>query len=482
MDEDNQKYRRGQPSQEETERIQNYLNKQISITMHKINRTLKPYGLMITNMGTLLPIDWTNKYPVFQGFPEEQPKEKPSDLKEGLDKIIEKGAKGLKEELDKYVIGQDKAKKTLAVEIINHYRKINSDDDHKFSRKKRNILLIGNTGVGKTYLIERIAEELKVPFAKVTATDYTSAGYVGGDVDDIIRQNLLRNANGDTARAEIGIVYIDEIDKISASTMSTGPDVGGDKVQSAILTLIDGKEVELVAPHDQCGKRDIMERKKAGEKVQETINTKNILFILGGSFSAGKNGRSLLECIEERKCKESQKPEQTPIGFMACLDKQEKLEDYKDVEVKSQDLVAYGMRHEMIGRIPAKALLQDLSVEDLYRILKKETEDSLVEQAKTEFRALGIELKFEDDALRAIAEKSDLKTGARGLETVMSDTLGEYLFELEGKGLKPLVITKETVEDPQGELQKLIKNSERKKSPRKVYYPQEDVLKTEPSV
>ncbi len=477
---DDEKYRRGLPSAEEVERVQNYFSRQISLTFNKISKDLRRYGLRINRVaGSIEVLDFERYYPIFKGDPVELLEEKPVEQKQGLDEVIKKGAKSLKAELDKYVIGQDKAKKTLAVEIINHYRKISSGDDNKFKRKKRNILLIGNTGVGKTYLIERIAEELKVPFAKVTATDYTSAGYVGGDVDDIIRQNLLRNAKDNVILAEIGIVYIDEIDKISASQISTGTDVGGDKVQSAILTLIDGKEVEIVAPHNQAGKKEMMERKNSGEKVKETIDTKNILFILGGSFSAGKNGRSLLECIQERKLKEKE-GSRVSIGFTANVNKSETIKDYKDAEVKSVDLVAYGMRHEMIGRIPAKALLQDLGVGDLYSILKKDTEDSLVKQEKIEFKALGIELGFNDESLHAMAEKSDLKTGARGLETVMSDTLGEYLFELEGKGLTELAVTKAMVEDPQGELKILLEELAIKKEVPVEVVP--EALKEEPSI
>jgi len=464
MDEDDRKYRKGRPSQDELLRIQKYCSNSLSKTLYQLNRELRKHGVEITRDGAIYYLSDFNLekvYPIFQENPAESAEEKPSIDKPSLENLIKKGAKGLKEALDKYVIGQDKAKKVLAVEIINHYRKITSQENT--NRKKKNILLIGNTGVGKTYLIERIAEELKVPFAKVAATDYTSAGYVGGDVDDIIRQNLLRNAKDDVALAEIGIVYIDEIDKISASRMATGPDVGGDKVQSAILTLIDGKEVEILTSHDQAGKNEMKARKAKGEDVKETINTRNILFILGGSFSSGKNGISLLECIQERKNKETE-VSKVSIGFGADVDKKESLKDYKDAEVKSEDLVAYGMRHEMIGRVPARALLQDLTTEDLYRILKKDTEDSLVNQYKGEFLDRGIKLDFDDDALHTIAEKSDLKTGARGLETVMAETLREYMFELEGMGVDSLIITKEIVDNPEDELKKSLKNLINKQS------------------
>lgn len=467
MDDEDKKYRQGPPSEGELKDIKTFIRRKLSDTIVGINQTLSNCGVRMDRDGSVYPYCVKGEFTIFRDPLYEQA-ERMLIKHKGLDALILKGAKGLKAELDKYVIGQDNAKKVLAVEIINHYRKIASEGtDGGLKRKKRNILLIGNTGVGKTYLIERIAEQLGVPFAKVTATDYTTAGYVGGDVDDIIRQNLLRNAKGDVNRAEKGIVYIDEIDKISASTSGIGPDIGGDKVQSAILTLIDGKEVEVVGPNDRAGKNELKGRRLRGE-VKETINTERILFILGGSFSAGKGGKSLLECVKERKLKETAEKSVGSIGFLADLNKKKATEGSKDVEVRSEDLVSYGMRHEMIGRIPARAMLQDLSVEDLYSILKKDTEDSLVNQYTNEFKDIGILLEFKDDALRAIAEKSDLKLGARGLETVMSDILGEYRFELEGRGKDNLTVTKKMVEDPQTELKQLLRQLDIEKEEQKT--------------
>jgi ATP-dependent Clp protease ATP-binding subunit ClpX len=467
MDKENKNHRTGPPDQEEIERIQHWILKEHEKTNEQINQRLMIYGLQANEHGQLY--HYSSKsgisfYPVFENGdpgPQKMSNEE-TDPIQILECITQKGAKHLKKTLDRCVIGQEKAKKTLAVGIINHYRKIVSkakNPNNETDRKKRNILMIGGTGVGKTYLIERISEELQVPFAKVNATSYTSAGYVGGDVEDIIRKNLLGSprANGNVDMAEMGIVYIDEFDKISAAEGSYGPDVGGDKVQSALLTLMEGTEIDVVASNDNIGKQHMYEKKMRGEEPKDTINTQHILFILGGSFSSGRRGESLIDRIKSRK-KLSQKSQ---LGFSAPLRSHgEGGKDAKDLEdVKPEDLVAFGMRHEIIGRISAIAPLQNLSVQDLFMILKKEAEDSLVKQYQEEFKDLAIQLNFEDDALFTMAEKAaKLKTGARSLESIMFDTLGEYIYELEGMNLKELTVTREIIKDPKTELSKLLEN------------------------
>jgi ATP-dependent Clp protease ATP-binding subunit ClpX len=213
----------------------------------------------------------------------------------------------------------------------------------------------------------------------------------------------------------------------------------------------------VVASNDNIGKQQMHEKKMRGEEPKDIINTKNILFILGGSFSSGRRGISLVDRIKSRK-KLSQKSQ---LGFSAPLHSHGEGGKYaKDLEdVKPEDLVAFGMRHEIIGRISAIAPLQNLSVDDLCMILKKEAEDSLVKQYQEEFKDLAIELNFEDDALFTIAKKAaKLKTGARSLESIMFDTLGEYIYELEGLNLKELTVTREIIKDPKTELSKLLEN------------------------
>lgn len=451
--------RYGEPNQEEREKIFRDAKK-------LLNKHFLPHGIYVTyhpTQGLQFKIrSEDGMYPVYEGSPNLEIGE---DIQQpqGLEKKMT--SQDIKAYLDKYVVKQEEAKEILSTVIVSHYHKIErKPKPGEVEIKKKNVLLIGNTGVGKSYIIKKIAEKLDVPFAKVSATDYTAAGYVGGDVDDIVRKNLLGNANGNVEAAEKGIVYIDEFDKISASRGGHGPDVGGDKVQSALLTLIEGKELDTISSHDTAGLMERMkEEERTGRKQKRMINTKDILFIVGGSFSFSGGG-SLVEIIKERKIKEKNEgAEASPFGLKSKID-YEGVDDYVYLkDITPHDLIAFGMRPEIVGRFTIITSLENLYKEDLVKILK-DVENSLVDQYKEEFKGFGVEkLDFENDTLYAIAEKAaKLGTGARSLESIMSKILLKYMHNLENTGIKKLTITRKIIENPEKELKKILKKASEK--------------------
>lgn len=361
--------------------------------------------------------------------------------------------KEVKEYLDKYVIKQDEAKKTLAIAVCDHYNHVsecinakNHDSQHNSEEDytKQNVLLIGPTGVGKTYLIKTLAKLIGVPFVKADATKFSETGYVGGNVEDIIR-DLVTEADGDIELAQYGMVYIDEIDKIASASNLIGRDVSGRGVQTGLLKLMEETEVDLNTPYDPISQmRLIMEYQRKGKVDKRTINTKHILFFVSGAFN------QLEDIIKQRLQKQG-------IGFGAEIESKNQQFDYLS-QCRSADLVKYGFEPEFVGRLPVRVVCHELSVDDLYNILKY-SEGSIIRQYKRAFKAYGIDAIFLDESLRKIAERAyEEKTGARALATVCERVFREYKFELPSTNMKGFVVTEKMVENPKTELEKLLEN------------------------
>ena len=353
----------------------------------------------------------------------------------------------IKAHLDRFVIRQDEAKKVLATAVCDHYNHARMLREHEAQKgggqalefSKQNVVISGPTGVGKTYLVKHIAELIGVPFVKADATKFSETGYVGADVDDLVR-DLVAKANGDVELAEHGIIYLDEIDKLATGGEGRiGRDVSGRGVQTALLKLMEETEVPLYSPNDMRSQLQMMFDMRKGETPRrQVVNTRNILFVVSGAFGG-------LEKIIERRVSEGS------IGFGAAL-REELSAGTALRQANTQDFIDCGFEAEFIGRLPVRVVCDSLDAGDLFDIMKRSA-GSIIRQFEREFLAYGINARFDDEALHLMAARAaSEKTGARGLMTVWEKTLRDFKFELPSLGLQEFIVDGALVNDPQGAL------------------------------
>ena len=354
----------------------------------------------------------------------------------------------IKRYLDRFVVRQDAAKKVLATAICDHYNHIkrcqkNGSTCGEYA--KQNIIMLGPTGVGKTYLVRTIADLIGVPFVKADATKFSETGYVGGDVEDLVRE-LIHKANGDVRLAEYGIVYLDEIDKIATPNNLLGRDVSGGGVQRGLLKLMEETEVSIRAPFDLTSQlQAVMEFQSKGKVARNAINTRHILFIVSGAF----NG--LAEIIRRRLGAKA-------IGFHAAGRQVPADEDYFE-QVRSSDFIEFGFESEFVGRLPVVVSCRELGEDDLFEILKN-SEGSIMRQYVDALDAYGITLNPTEDGMRRIAQKAhEERTGARSLVGVCERTFREYKYNLPHSPVKKLELTERMVDQPDAVLDEILQTA-----------------------
>ncbi len=362
----------------------------------------------------------------------------------------------IRDHLDRFVIQQAEAKKVLSVAICDHYNHVRLCLERPELRErdyaKQNILLLCPTGVGKTYLMRCIARLIGVPFVKADATKFSETGYVGGDVEDLVR-DLVKAADGDVELAQYGIVYIDEIDKIATSTGAAGGrDVSGRGVQINLLKLMEETDVNLQSQTDLAAQMQAMMELQRGRSRKRTINTRHILFIVSGAFD------KLTESIKRRL-------QSSQIGFAASGKERPDHDSEYLRHAQSRDIIDYGMEPEFVGRLPVRVACQALSPKDLEKILLT-SEGSILEQYRADFSGYGIDFEMTSEAISEIARQAHREnTGARGLMTVLERVFRDFKFELPSTGVKAFKIDPDTIANPGDAVKALLRqNAERQKS------------------
>ena len=355
--------------------------------------------------------------------------------------------------LDQFVVKQDSAKAILATKICTHFNRVKRAEEGRENTAplmvghiKNNVLMIGPTGVGKTYMIKLIASKLGVPFVKGDATKFSETGYVGGDVEDLVR-DLVREADDDIELAEHGIIYIDEIDKIASSRNIIGADVSRTGVQRALLKPMEETEVDLKVPHDPISMiQEIEKFRKTGKREKQSVNTANILFITSGAFT------ELVPIIQKRLSRQG-------IGFGAKIKSASQQTDILK-HVKAEDLIQFGFESEFVGRLPVRVVFEDLSEKDLYQILKNPNNPIMLGK-KLDFAAYGIDIKFEDAVLQMLANQAAAEnTGARGLVSAVEKTFIEFEKKLPSTQIKKFPATMGIIRDPQKSIRDLTATTE----------------------
>ena len=375
--------------------------------------------------------------------------------------------------LDQYIVKQESAKAILSTKICTHFNRIKRAEtasdgaDDMVGRIKNNILMFGPTGVGKTYIIKLIAQKINVPFVKGDATKFSETGYVGGDVEDLVR-DLVREADDDIEFAQYGIIYIDEIDKIASSRTIIGADVSRSGVQRALLKPMEETEVDLKVPHDPISMIQEIERfRKTGKRDKRSVNTGNILFIMSGAFG------DLARIVKQRIAAQG-------IGFGATLKTPE-----ENIEIisqaKAEDLIEFGFESEFVGRLPVRAVFEKLTEDDLFEILKNPS-NPIILGKKLDFAAYGIDIKFEDKALRILAKNAfQENTGARGLVSAVEKALLVFEKKLPSSQIRKFPVTGTAVEDPDGTLKKMMALSDvdaLNETYEKLFFEEKEYIKT----
>jgi endopeptidase Clp ATP-binding regulatory subunit ClpX len=353
--------------------------------------------------------------------------------------------------LDQYIVKQDGAKAILATKICTHFNRIRraekypDDDNDMVGSIKNNILMFGPTGVGKTYIIKLIAKKINAPFVKGDATKFSETGYVGGDVEDLVR-DLVREADGDIKLAQYGIIYIDEIDKIASNRNTVGIDVSRSGVQRALLKPMEETEVDLKVPHDPISMIQEIERfRKTGKRDKRAVNTNNILFIMSGAFG------DLSQIVKKRIARHE-------IGFGASI--KDSRQDFEFLKhVKSEDLIEFGFESEFVGRLPVRAVFERLNEDDLFEILKNPS-NSIILGKKLDFAAYGIDIKFEGKVLKILAKNAySENTGARGLVSAVEKALLLFEKKLPSEDIKKFPVTASIIENPELSLHNMLESS-----------------------